>query len=187
VCADQRPLGSTDQAMRLRLMRVKFAILAEGAGFVLRNTERLERLRRRRRTSAAEAAFVLGDSTARLKACPDTNLFRANLRSRFSEGIQGARVSVQRTHPNLGHPAPGRVVFKRGAPYNCAYMEVVGNFSFHGEPIEIELSSPYILLIDPLAVDGLPQTYKQYSRFLEVRCRRGFENCRAACALGLLK
>jgi hypothetical protein len=34
-------------------------------------------------------------------------------------------------------------------------MDVVRNFSFHGEPIEIELSGPYILLIGPLALDGL--------------------------------
>ena len=34
-------------------------------------------------------------------------------------------------------------------------MEVVRNFFFYGEPIEIELSGPHILLIDPLALDGL--------------------------------
>jgi hypothetical protein len=34
-------------------------------------------------------------------------------------------------------------------------MQPVRNFSFSGEPIEFELSSPYILLIDPLALDGL--------------------------------
>jgi hypothetical protein len=36
---DQRPLGRTDQAMRVRRMRIKFAILAEGGGFVLDGIE----------------------------------------------------------------------------------------------------------------------------------------------------
>jgi hypothetical protein len=34
-------------------------------------------------------------------------------------------------------------------------MQTVRNFSFRGEPIEFELSCPYIVLIDPLALDGV--------------------------------
>jgi hypothetical protein len=34
-------------------------------------------------------------------------------------------------------------------------MEPLRNFSFRGEPIEFRLSCPYVLLIDPLALDGL--------------------------------
>jgi len=48
-------------------------------------------------------------------------------------------------------------------PYNCASMELVRNFSFRGEPIEFELSSPHILLIDPLALDGLRLDLKAIS------------------------
>lgn len=47
------------------------------------------------------------------------------------------------------------LVPKREAPYNCASMQPIRNFSFRGEPIEFELSCPYMLLIDPLALDGL--------------------------------
>jgi hypothetical protein len=39
--------------------------------------------------------------------------------------------------------------------YNCASMQPVRNFSFRGEPIEFELSGPYIVLIVPRALDGL--------------------------------
>jgi hypothetical protein len=34
-------------------------------------------------------------------------------------------------------------------------MQTLRNFSFRGEPIEFELSCPYIVLIDPLALDGV--------------------------------
>jgi hypothetical protein len=46
-------------------------------------------------------------------------------------------------------------------------MQTVRNFSFRGEPIEFELSCPSILLIDPLALDGLSaelQTMSQIPR-----------------------
>jgi hypothetical protein len=46
-------------------------------------------------------------------------------------------------------------------------MQAVRNFSFRGEPIEFELSCPSILLIDPLALDGLSaelQTMSQIPR-----------------------
>ena len=39
--------------------------------------------------------------------------------------------------------------------YNYASMQIVRNFSFRGEPIEFELSGSSILLLDPLALDGL--------------------------------
>lgn len=42
-------------------------------------------------------------------------------------------------------------------------MQAVRNFSFRGEPIEFELYSPYILLIDPLALDGMSAELKTMS------------------------
>src|SRR6516165_9960470 len=39
--------------------------------------------------------------------------------------------------------------------YNYASMQIVRNFSFRGEPIEFDLSGSSILLLDPLALDGL--------------------------------
>jgi len=47
------------------------------------------------------------------------------------------------------------MVLGQGGPYNFASMEPVRNFSSRGEPIEFELSCPSVLLIDPLALDGL--------------------------------
>lgn len=50
---------------------------------------------------------------------------------------------------------------------NYVSMQQVRNFSFRGEPIEFELSCPHMVLMDPLALDGLSaelQTISQAPR-----------------------
>ena len=38
------------------------------------------------------------------------------------------------------------------------------NVSFNGDPVDVELTSPYVVLIDPLALDGLRDRLQRVSQ-----------------------
>lgn len=99
--------------MRVRRISVKFAILAEGGGFVLKNTESAELLPMR--PLAAEADVIIGGHYPRLKACFDAG----NLGLRQGFELKERRLAckertrtwrtgrcvevVQQTSPKNGH------------------------------------------------------------------------------------
>ena len=59
------------------------------------------------------------------------------------------------------------------------------NVSFNGDPVDVELTSPYVVLIDPLALDGLRDRLQRVSQLPPVEQRRLLQELSQPLRIGL--
>src|SRR2546430_17721997 len=59
------------------------------------------------------------------------------------------------------------------------------NVSFNGDPVDVELTSPYVVLIDPLALDGLRDRLQRASQLPPVEQRRLLQELSQPLRIGL--
>jgi len=64
-------------------------------------------------------------------------------------------------------------------------MQPIRNFSFAGEPIELELACPHIVLIDPLALDGLSAELQTLSESSQSEIAEGLRDLSGGLRIGL--